>query len=260
MARVRRYQRKSHAQLRRVARWLLLSALLAGLVLERDGLLGRFEALTAIRQVRVEGAFDGLEPEEFEAAVRPELQGSFFLLDLDALERRAREVPWVGQVEVRRVWPDTVVFTVEELDPIAQWGDRQLISANGEVFDRPVSSYDFHQMPWLHGPRGRENDLLVMRQQLDERLSRQGLRVNRLVLSERLAWTASLSNGLHITYGNQPPLEATDRLIALLPALQRESDRPLSGVDLRYPRGFAVSFKPVHGPAGDQPVDNDREG
>jgi cell division protein FtsQ len=236
-----------------------LLALLAGLILERDSLLSRFEGLTAIRQVRVEGTFDGLEPEIFAAAVRPGLQGSFFLLDLDALERRAREVPWVGQVEVRRVWPDTVVFSIEELEPIAQWGDQQLISANGEVFDRPDSSYDFLKMPWLHGPRGRENELLAMRQQLDERLSRQGLRVNRLLLSERLAWTASLSNGLQITYGNQPPLEATDRLIALLPALQRESDRPLSSVDLRYPRGFAVSFKPAL-PAREPPLADDREG
>lgn len=245
MARTRRYQRKSRAPLYRALGWAAFAGVLLTLGFYREPLIQRFEYQTRVKQVRIEGRFDGMEPKAFEAAVRPLISGSFYLLDLVELERLASEVSWVGRVRVSRVWPDTLVFSIEELEPVAQWGDHRLVSASGEVFDRPHSSYDFSKMVRLEGPRGRESELLQMQSQLDARLAREGLSVRRLSLSSRLAWTAVLSDGLEISFGSQPPLAATERLFSLLPALRSQSRSPLRTVDLRYPRGFAVSFHPA---------------
>ena len=244
MARAQRYPRKTRSPLLPLVGWMALAGLIGVAWIQRVWLIRAFEVATPVRHVRVEGNFDGLEPSQFEAAILPNIRGSFYSLRLEALELVAREVPWVGEVQVSRVWPDTLVFTVDELDPVARWGDRQLISASGEIFERPVSGYNFDQLTQLKGPRGREREILEMQQQLAAKFAEKGERIEKLILSERLAWTVRLWSGLEINYGNQPPLVATERLYAFLPALRVQNQSELRSIDLRYPRGFAVSFKP----------------
>lgn len=243
MARVRRYQRKSSIRPLRVVFGALMGlSVLAGFY-ERDAVIRAFDRATPIRYVRIEGAFEGLEPQQFETAIRPLVQGSFLTTSLSTLEAAAREVSWVGDVTVSRVWPDTLIFKVEELDPVARWGDRQLISSTGKVFNRPVSKVDFDHLPMLKGPVGRERDVLAMQGQLDQKFAATGTHVVKLSLSERLAWTATLASGLEITYGNLSPAESTERLLELLPHLQEQHQAEIKTVDLRYPRGFAISWK-----------------
>lgn len=243
MARVRRYQRKSSIRPLRVVFGALMGlGVLAGFY-ERDAVIRAFDRATPIRYVRIEGAFEGLEPQQFETAIRPLVQGSFLTTSLSTLEAAAREVSWVGDVTVSRVWPDTLIFKVEELDPVARWGDRQLISSTGKVFNRPVSKVDFDHLPMLKGPVGREGDVLAMQGQLDQKFAATGTHVVKLSLSERLAWTATLASGLEITYGNLSPAESTERLLELLPHLQEQHQAEIKTVDLRYPRGFAISWK-----------------
>lgn len=245
MARAQRYPRRTHRPLLRIASWCMFAGLIGFVAFQKELLVRAFEVATPVRHVRLEGNFDGLEPSQFEASIVPHVRGSFFLLRLEELESIASEVPWVGGVRVSRVWPDTLVFKVEELDPVARWGDRQLISSSGEIFERPVSRYDFDQLTVLKGPRGREKELLEMHQQLAAKFAEKGEHIDKLVLSERLAWTVRLGSGLEINYGNQPPLVATDRLFEFLPSLRAQNQSALRSIDLRYPRGFAVSFKPV---------------
>lgn len=243
MARVRRYQRKSTVRPLRVLLFAMMGLAAIFGFYQRDAAVRAFERSTPIRYVRIEGAFEGLEPLQFEAAIRPLVGGSFLTTSLPALEAAAREVPWVGDVTVSRVWPDTLVFKVEELDPVARWGGRQLISSTGKIFNRPVSKVDFEHLPVLKGPLGREREVLAMQGQLDQKFAAAGTRVVKLGLSERLAWTATLESGLEITYGNLSPAESTERLLELLPHLQQQHQAEIRTVDLRYPRGFAISWK-----------------
>lgn len=249
MARGQRYSRKRHSPILRWVSGLVLGGLFAIVVFKHEFVAEALDFMTPVRHVRVEGNFDGLEPGQFEAALRPKIQHGFFLLRLEELEAAANEVPWVGKVLVSRIWPDTLVFSIDELDPVARWGERQLIAATGEIFDRPASRFEFDQLTRLQGPLGRERELLEMRERLALKFQEKGERIEQLVLSDRLAWTVKLGSGLEINYGNQPPLIATDRLFAFLPALRAQSQRELRSIDLRYPRGFAVSFRPV--PMGD---------
>lgn len=258
MARVRRYQRKSNVRPFRVFLGVLMMLGVLGALHERDVAIRAFDRLTPIRHVRIEGLFEGLEPQQFEAAIRPMVQGSFLTTSLSSLEAAAREIPWVGGVTVSRVWPDTLVFSVEELDPVARWGDRQLISSTGKVFDRPVSKVDFDHLPTLKGPVGREAEVLAMQGQLNQQFAVTGTHVVKLNLSERLAWTATLASGLEITYGNLSPADSTARLLELLPHLQQQHQAEIKTVDLRYPRGFAISWKDQ--PAGVAPGPSTSDG
>jgi cell division protein FtsQ len=49
---------------------------------------------------------------------------------------------------------------------------------------------------------------------------------------------------MEIVFGSQDPLAATDRLLTLLPQLGEGRVATIKKLDLRYPNGFSVVWKP----------------
>lgn len=217
--------------------------LVVGLYVQRDWVVAAFDQWTAVRYVRIEGPFDGIDPNQIEGVLRPVLKTSFLTLDLHTVETTMRSIPWVRAVKVSRVWPDTLVVDLEELQPYARWGHDRLVAVTGEVFDRPSSPVGFNSLVSLDGPLGREQEVITMQQQLEQRFAPSGDHLVALTLSGRLAWTATLESGLEVRYGSQNPMAATDRLLVLLPKIRESRDAMMASVDLRYPRGLAISWK-----------------
>ncbi len=243
MARLRTRQPKPRPRL--LPRLLLAAGLflVVGLYAQRALVVACFDQWTSVRYVRIEGAFDGIDPGQIEGALRPILKTSFLTLDLQSAETVVKRVPWVRAVKVSRVWPDTLVVELEELQPYARWGHDRLVAATGEVFDRPSSHEGFNSLVLLEGPSGREQEVIAMQQQLQQRFAASGDHLVALTLSGRLAWTATLESGLEVRYGSQNAVAATDRLLALLPKIRESRDAMMASVDLRYPRGLAISWK-----------------
>ena len=248
MARSQPYRRPRRFKTLRIAALVAVMIGVAVLYRQAGSWIEALNRAMPVRQVRIEGEIAGVNPDELQAALLPLLQGSFLMLDVKALEKTASEVPWVGDVKVTRIWPDTLELELREQIPVARWGNDQLIAEAGEIFSVPSQEADFSHLVKLHGPRGREREVLGMCDRLGVQFEANGQKLVALELSDRLAWTAELADGLRIVYGNQDPTQVTDRLQALLPNLQRMRAAEVRSVDLRYPRGFAVSWKHVGEP------------
>lgn len=225
--------------------WLVpLVAVALWAAVPRIGMLGvRLTNALPVEYVRVEGPIWNLDAEEFRKAVLPHAQGGYFLIDLRAIEAAAGALAWVDRVEATRVWPDTVVLRVAEQIPIARWGEDGLLSERGVSFT-PPNAAAFLELPLLSGPSGREQEVLGVLRALNDKLQSRRMRVETLRLSKRLAWEARLEGGMEIVFGNQDPLAAMDRLLALLPQLGEERIAAIRKLDLRYPNGFSVVWKP----------------
>lgn len=210
----------------------------------RIGMLGaRLTKAMPVEYVRVEGPIWSLDTEEFRRAVLPHVQGGYFLVDLKAIEAAAGAFAWVDHAEAMRVWPDTVVLRVVEQKPIARWGEHSLLNERGMSFT-PPNAADFPQLPLLAGPPGQERQVLDMMHALNGKLQSRQMRIEALRLSKRLAWEAQLEGGMEIVFGYQDPLGAMDRLLVLLPQLGEERIASIRKLDLRYPNGFSVVWKP----------------
>jgi cell division protein FtsQ len=91
---------------------LLLPALIAGL-----GWLG-LQALDPeqwpIRAVRIEG----------------EATTGLLLVDVDAVRHALEELPWIERAYVRRLWPDRLLLTVVEQQPVARWWSTAAVNSS----------------------------------------------------------------------------------------------------------------------------------
>jgi cell division protein FtsQ len=204
-----------------------------------------------IRAVTLSGEFERVSPIRVEAALG-DLRGAGFLsADLDALQRRVAELPWVDEVRVQRRWPGELQVLITEQVPAALWRDTGLLNVRGELF-LPETRWDYAELPALSGPAGSEAD--VARRYLDMRgpLAEAGQLLTGLSLDDRGAWRIELGSGLEVRLGRQQVEQRFRRFVDVVIPLLAAADQGAGYVDMRYSRGFAIAWSPAGDPANNQ--------
>jgi cell division protein FtsQ len=201
----------------------------------------RHEAF-AFREVVVATPLKRSSPAHLEAAIRGDLAGTFFTLDLERARDALARVPWVRKVALRRQWPGRLEVAVDEYVPYARFGDAALVSAEGEVFSAAFDG----DLPQLDGPEPRAAELASRHREWSALVAPLGLRLRAIAVSPRGGWRvqADASGGpLAIELGRDDTDARMSRFVAAygrtIGALARSGTR-VGEVDLRYRNGFAA--------------------
>ena len=227
----------------RVARW----ALALGLFALMGGAAGwgamrlTDPTVLPLKVVRIDGRLQHLKRADIERAVGAVMRGNFFTLDVTAVRAAAGSLPWVDQVSVRRVWPDTLRMRFVEQEAFARWGQRRLVNPRGQIFEpRPEQIPD--GLPLLQGPDDSGPRVVQRFRDMRARLAPLGLDIARLELDARGAWQLALHQGLELALGNADTEQRLQRFVQVYPRLNRQQGKRLKRVDLRYTNGFAVHW------------------
>lgn len=231
------------SSLQRLLRFCAALALLAivGLVLMGAARLGQLEALE-IDWVEVRGPFERVTAEQVRAAAIPLLEDGFLALDPDAVRQSVEKLPWVRSALVGKRWPDTVLISVTEHQPMARWHDGRLVSRSGELFEID-GRYPVNGLPDLAGDEDHAVEIVEFFQAMGEQLSGTGFDIRSLQRSSRGAWRATLSGGVSMELGSDQAMPRLRRFITAWPRIEGHADRRLQRVDLRYAHGFAISWQ-----------------
>ncbi|MDX1594341.1 MAG: cell division protein FtsQ/DivIB [Gammaproteobacteria bacterium] len=244
MAERRDAERTGQGAMRQLVLGLLLPALVAGL-----GWLG-VQALDPdrwpIRAVRIEGELQRIDRERLQEVVAPLATTGLLLVNVDAVRRALEALPWIERAYVRRLWPDRLLLTVVEQQPVARWSDGRLVNDDGDLFavgedEQPA---ELAELPVLVGPQGQARRLLEQYRLLDGLLSRAGRQIARLELDPRRAWHLTLDGGLRVEIGRHAIRTRLERLLGLLLGWDAERLAAAERIDLRYTNGLAVRWQP----------------
>ncbi|HYF98362.1 MAG TPA: cell division protein FtsQ/DivIB [Coxiellaceae bacterium] len=253
MSKSRFYRKKSHATWSEALKTISRTVLWGGLVVLV--LAGAYEAWLAIgdpkilpiRQVSIVSGDLHVSKAELEKAVQANLRGTLLTLDRSKLKHGLRQLPWVENVSIRRVWPDKLVIKITEQVPVARWEHTSLLNKDLEKFSPPVDSFP-SGLPSLLGPKGSESKLWKQYQELNQRFEPLKLKVVSVELSPRSSWSFLLSNGVEVILGRQDLNARLARLVRLYPRLVAEHPSGMMLIDLRYPSGFAIKWKDEEAP------------
>lgn len=226
------------------ARFLLVVLLLSGLVWQYglDAIHARLETALPIKHVRTEGVFQYLSKDEIKTALKPLVKTGFFDADVQVIHDAVAELPWVESVTVKRVWPDAIDIKVKERKPFVRWGEKSLITAEGIIFT-PKSIEPFEDLMILNGPDQQQVKVLEIMKGVKTALADQSLELAEFSINNRWAWKIKLANGLEILLGRSEQLKKLQRFLKTLTVLKQEQIDAMEVVDLRYPNGYAVSWK-----------------
>ncbi len=221
-----------------VVKIMLTLLLLVGLVWAGYGVKS-----IPIKYVRTEGVFQYLGRDEIKAALQPLVMTGFFDADMQAIHQAASELVWVDAVTVKRVWPDAIDIKIREKKPYVRWGQQRLISARGEIIT-PKNIDQFKTLPLLQGPELQQVKTLEIMKGVNMALADQSMKIAEFTINDRWAWKIKLTTGLEILLGRNEQLKKLQRFLKTLDVMGQQQVERMAIVDLRYPNGYAVSWKP----------------
>ncbi|WP_211473736.1 cell division protein FtsQ/DivIB [Collimonas humicola] len=203
-----------------------------------------------LKTIRIEGVGQSelrrVNPLIVRAAALPRIKGNFFTANLDTVRTAFESVPWVRKATVQREWPNTLIVTVEEHEPLATWDDDgRLMSVRGDLFTANLAEAEEDgELLRLSGPAGSEKDVVARLADFRQWFAPLKLNPMDVALSSRYAWTVKLDNGMTVELGreqNKTTLkDRVARLVQIYPQLLSRLQNRIESVDMRYPNGLAL--------------------
>ncbi len=198
-----------------------------------------------MRSLRVSGEFNLVSDQQVRETVSPYVRRGYFAVDLEQVRQKITDLPWVKRADVRKRWPDRLEVVVSEYKPLARWGDKNLLSENGEIFAIPKNTS--YKLPLFIGPDANATEVMSFYSYAKPLFLGMGLQVTTIEMSARGSWHLVLSDGLEIEVGRGEPQQRLARFARLMPQILRNNEtRQLARADLRYTNGFALSWKSVN--------------
>ena len=152
----------------------------------------------SIQSITVRGNVTHSNPVMLRANVMPQLSGNFFTLNLQQARHAFEQIPWIRSALVRREFPNRLSVTLDEFQPVAQWGgdgDGKFLSPEGTVFEVNADDVDSDALPTLKGPESQAKIVLEMFKFLKPRMEKMDMSLDKLELSQRGSWSAQLESG-----------------------------------------------------------------
>lgn len=193
--------------------------------------------------VRIAGEFRHVDRPALREAVARHLSGGFFRLNVDAVRSAALQVPWVKDVSVRRVWPNSLHVGLIERRAVARWGDEGgLLEDDGTLFfvedDASVG-----ELVRLQGPSETHREVLSRYRELKHLVAPLARTIRSVSLSQRRSWEVVLDNGVELILGAGQTAAAQPQLERAFQAVLRPRMAEVERIDLRYANGFAVRWR-----------------
>lgn len=225
-----------------VKRRLILLALLVlttGVLLQQNRDIVAETFSRPVTKVRMDNQWQHVSEQEIGNLLTGLLGAGFFNFDVEGTKLRLEQHPWIRHAAVKKIWPDTLVLSIQEEVAIARWSDGQLLNQYGEVF-RPPGADQFASLPMLSGPAQEQIKVMEQYRALSQQLFSAGLRVTALSLSQRGNWTLELNREITVTAGREQVSGRLGRFIDFYRSQQDMGARAIVSVDLRYDNGLAI--------------------
>jgi cell division protein FtsQ len=174
------------------------------------------------------------------------IRGNFFTANLESVRQAFESVPWVRRATVRRDWPNKLIVTLEEHEPLGTWGDEgRLLSVKGDVFTANMAEAEEDgALAEFGGPSGSEKEVVNKFAEFRTWFAKAQLEPTSVFLSGRYAWTVKFKDGMSVELGTEQSSttlkDRVDRFTSIYPQMAAHLQGPIESADMRYPNGLAL--------------------
>ena len=168
------------------------------------------------------------------------LIGNKYLISLAKLKNKLEASPWAKEISIQRVFWNTIRITIKNHDIAMRWGINGYISSNGVLFKPNISIIS-------NKPIAIVSEDKVGQFYIDFINYQSILNPMKITQFERSNIDQlTLENNIKIILGYQKQTERLVLFNKVYESLKKyKKNRTRGGYDMRYPRGFALSYLPL---------------
>lgn len=225
----------------RLSGWVVLPLLLVGLL--TWGVMVLLDPATLpVREVKVQGRFVHLDQVMLGRALNGDFSAGFLGTDVERIRHDVQALPWVAAATARRQWPDTIIVTIEEQQPVAIWQDEGLINGKGEIF-YPAGGTFPKGLPVFRGSKDESRLIVQTWREALPVFEQLGHTIVRLELDRRHVLRIVLDDGVEVIAGRERIRQRLVRFAGLYRQVLHGRVGDVERIDLRYANGIAVRWK-----------------
>lgn len=165
---------------------------------------------------------------------------SFYTFPINKLYKELKEHPWIQNIDITSIRPDTFRIVLTEKKAMAIWNG-ELVTTDGTLIkDKTVIDQE-ENLPRLIGsePVSNLEEMLSVYKQIDKELKQYGFKIKTIEQRPNHAFEITLTNGILLKTGKHDTLLRIKRFCKAYPSIT-ENHSQIITVDLRYPQGMAV--------------------
>jgi len=197
-----------------------------------------------IRSVQVSGRMLYVDENRIRSKVSENINHNFFMQDIGDIRTSLLQLPWVEDVYVRRVWPDTLRIEVREHQPFAVWEGGGLVNTRGKWFEADARDVKIG-LPVLSGPKSLVHEVAQQFSVYRRQFHQMGLSLQKVKVDKRRAWSLVVHDGFTVRLGRKNIADRLQRFERSYTVALRQQKQQIQAIDMRYTNGFAVQWKAV---------------
>ena len=196
-----------------------------------------------IQKVQVVGSYTYLDKGMLENLITPYTRTGFFSVKLVEIQQSLLQLPWLEAVQVRRIWPNTLIIILTVRTPVAYWGSQQLLDENAVVFT-PENKTDLPpDLPQFLASNDNSEIVLKTYLEMNTILVPLKLSIVTIQVNERQSWVLTLNNGIVLYIGRDKLIERLQHFANTYSQTINDNHDKVVSVDLRYDNGLAIVWK-----------------
>ncbi|MCF6193196.1 MAG: FtsQ-type POTRA domain-containing protein [Kangiellaceae bacterium] len=166
-------------------------------------------------------------------------------IDLVELHKKLLIHPWIKSAIIRKQWPETLSFELEEFNAIANINDKLLLDSGVSVNNKNVgTTSNLLRMVIAKSRIEKGRNLLELVDKIESmkiELALLHLELKTFEIDETNNWFIYISERFKINLGRQQQQQRMERFFTVFAAI--ENKQQLEHIDLRYRNGLSVKYK-----------------
>ena len=193
--------------------------------------------LLPIKHIKMAAHHELINLTSLKTRMAQEVKG-FFSTDVMALKNKMLAEPFVDQVIIKRVWPDTLFINLTEVTLVANWGQDIFVTSKGDLIFAKTASKK--QLPIFKGPTEYAGKILAEFNALSALFQPYNLVISEVELNMRHSWQVTLDNGMKLLLGRKDIPEHISSFLAIYPKIKKRYNNEIISIDLRHSNGISV--------------------
>lgn len=195
-----------------------------------------------LANVKIESDFRFVSQQQLQDIISSRLHGSFVDLDLGDVKLTIEKNPWIEEVSIERIWPDSIKLKVKEHRPIARWNNNGYISNDGKLII-VESNETLMDLPLLSGAEGKSHEVTKNYLVFTEILKNSQLKVTGISVDKKSSWEINIDNTFSLVLGRQRIHERLENFQYVYEKHLKDQKTNIVRIDMRYEQGLAVKWK-----------------